>query len=267
MPDDFSDFLLPTHGAPIDPVAMARRDLRRSVPARFYKEAAVVEADGHFALVLDGKPAFTPARKRLAVPSAAAAAAIAAEWNAQEKTLEPATMPLTRLVNSALDGVAGRMAETRAEILKYAGSDLVCYRAGEPDPLVEAQAAAWDPILAFARDTFGARFICAEGIVFATQPDAACAAFAAGLDGLVRDGDKAPLRLAALDVVTTLTGSALIAAAVAAGALSTEAAWGAAHVDEDYEMRLWGQDIEALARRARRFGDMATAVRLWQFLD
>ena len=90
MADILSDMLLPTHGAPIDPVAMARRDLQRSVPARFYKEAAVVAADGQFALDLDGRPAFTPARKRLAVPSAAAAAALAAEWNAQGERLEPA---------------------------------------------------------------------------------------------------------------------------------------------------------------------------------
>ena len=175
-------------------------------------------------------------------------------------------MPLTRLINSALDGVAARMAETRDEILKYAGSDLVCYRAGDPAALVARQAAAWDPILAFARTRFGARFICAEGIVFAPQPAAAGAAFAVGLDGLIGAGPAAPLRLAALGVATTLTGSALIAAALAAGALAAPDAWRAAHVDEDYQMELWGQDAEALARRARRWDEMAAAVRLWQLL-
>ena len=267
MNQDFIDSLLPTHGEPIDPVAMARRDLRRSVPARFYKEAAVAPADGQFALVLDGKPAFTPARRRLAVPTMAAAEALAAEWNAQGERLEPAAMALTRLVNSTLDGVAVRMAETRAEILNYAGSDLVCYRAGEPEALVRAQAAAWDPVLAVAREKFGARFICAEGVIFAAQPEAACAAFAAGLDGMVGTGASAPFRLASLGVVTTLTGSALIAAALAAGALTPDAAWAAAHVDEDYEMGVWGQDVEALARRAHRWDEMAAAVRLWQLLD
>ena len=267
MDQDFIDSLLPTHGEPIDPVAMARRDLRRSVPARFYKEAAVASVDGQFALMLDGKAAFTPARKRLAVPTAAAAEALAAEWNAQGERLEPAAMALTRLVNSTLDGVAVRRAETRAEILNYAGSDLVCYRAGEPDALVRAQAAAWDPILAVAREKFGARFICAEGIVFATQPETACTAFAAGLDGLIGKDASAPFRLACLSVLTTLTGSALIAAATAAGALAPEAAWTVAHVDEDFEMGIWGQDLEALARRARRWDEMAAAVRLWHLLD
>ena len=245
---------------------MARRDQRRTRPARFFKQAGVVEDAAGFALALDGKPAFTPARKRLATPTRPLAEALAAEWNGQGDTLDPGAMPLTRLCNSALDGVAVRMAETRAEILTYAGSDLCCYRAGEPEALVAAQAAAWDPVLGIARDAFGARFICAEGLVFATQPDAARAAFAAGLDRLIGAGRAAPFRLAVLGVVTTLTGSALMAAALAAGALDAATVWRAAHVDEDYEMGIWGQDAEALERRARRWAEMAAAARLWHLL-
>ena len=266
MADDIFAHLLPTHGAPIDPVAMARRDLRRAVPARFYKQAAVEPLDDSFVLTLDGKPAHTPARKRLAVPTRAAAEALAVEWNGQGEQIDPAAMPLTRLVNSAIDGVASRIAETRAEVLTYAASDLVCYRAGEPEALVQAQAAAWDPILAFARDTLGARFICAQGVMFATQPEPARTAFAAGLDRLVGADQRAPFRLAALDVMTTLAGSALIAVAVAQGEVAPAMAWAAAHVDEDYQMRLWGQDVEALARRDRRWLDFAAASRLLDLL-
>ncbi len=266
MPDDIFDNLLPIHGAPIDPVAMARRDLQRAVPARFYATASVEPCDSLFALALDGKPAHTPARRRLAVPTLAAAEALASEWNAQGARLAPAAMPLTRLANSAIDGVAARAAETRAEILTYAGSDLVCYRAGDPQALVEAQSAAWDPILAFARDAFGARFVCSEGVVFTAQPETTLAAFALGLDQLIGADASTPFRLAALDVMTNLAGSALIAAAVARGALAPAEAWAAAHVDEDHQMRLWGHDADALARRNARWIDMAAAARFWALL-
>ncbi|MEI2734565.1 MAG: ATP12 family protein [Rhodoblastus sp.] len=96
-------------------------------------------------------------------------------------------MPVTRLVNSALDGVARDLSGVVADIVKYAGSDLVCYRAGEPDGLVAAQAAAWDPALAFAREKFGARFILAEGVMFAAQPDHAIEAFARAVDAFAND--------------------------------------------------------------------------------
>jgi len=156
-------------------------------------------------------------------------------------------MPLTRLLNSAIDGVALTMAETRADILGYAGSDLLCYRAEEPEALAERQRLAFDPVLAWAAESLGARFHLTAGLMHVAQPDAALAEIAAALDAY-----DDPVALAALSAMTTLTGSALLGLAVARGFLSAEAAWRAAHVDEDFQAERWGADSEAMARREAR---------------
>jgi chaperone required for assembly of F1-ATPase len=243
--------------APPDPVAMARRDQQASLPKRFYTQATVERRDGLSVLLLDGRPAMTPKRRRLAHASAQAMACVAAEWRAQGERIDPTTMPATRLVNVALDAVADAMGEVADDIVRYAGSDLVCYRAEAPESLVAAESAAWDPALAYAREKLGARFTLAGGIVFRAQPTAAVDAVARRVAAIAD-----PLVLAATHAMTTLTGSALLALAVLDGALSPEAAWAAAHVGEDHQMRLWGTDAEALARRARRRQEMAAAAAL-----
>ena len=247
---------------PIDPVAMARRDLNKTLPRRFYTDVSVIEADAGFGPALDGKPVRTPAKAALAVPTRALAAALAAEWAAQTDLVEPETMPLTRLVNSAIDGVARTMSATAAEVAKFAETDLLCYRAGDPDTLVAAQAAAWDPVLGFARDRLGARFICTQGILPIAQPKPAIEAVRDAVSALAT-GPAGALRLAALSVMTSLTGSVLIALAVAHAAMTAEDAWSAANIDEDHQMRHWGADEEALVRRARRRREMLAAATLY----
>ena len=213
-----------------------------------------------FRVLLDGKPIRTPAKRDLALPTAALAEAIAGEWAAQAAHVDPATMPLTRLANSAIDGVAGREVEVRADIARYAGSDLVCYRADGPEGLVERQCRAWDPIIEWARETLGARFEVVTGIMPVAQPDAGRAAVAKTLEHLDA------FTLAALHVMTTLTGSALLALGHARGRLSAEAAWAAAHVDEDWQITQWGEDAEAKARRERRWAEMQAASRMLSLL-
>ena len=184
----------------------------------------------------------------------------AAEWERQGETIDPAEMPLTRLMNSAIDGVAHTMAETRADILRYAGSDLLCYRAEEPDTLVARQAHGHDPVLRWAAEQLGASFHVTAGVMHVAQPPAALAAIAGALEAY-----DDPAALAALSVMTTLSGSALLALAVARGFLTPEAAWLAAHVDEDFEIERWGVDAEAMARRearGREFDAAATVVAL-----
>jgi chaperone required for assembly of F1-ATPase len=247
-----------------DPIAMARRDLNKTQPRRFYKEVTVQQRDGTFVLLLDGRAAKSPRGNQLAVPCLAAARALADEWLTQNETIDPAAMPLTRIVNSAIDGVAYRRDASVDEIAKYAAADLVCYRAPEPRTLTEAQAAAWNPILAFARKKLGAHFICTEGVVFVEQPEPARAAVKEALKRIANSGPAAPFALAALHVMTTLTGSVLLALAVARGEFTPAEAWIAAHVDEDFEMRAWGEDAEALRRRARQWREMEAAARLFQ---
>jgi chaperone required for assembly of F1-ATPase len=219
---------------------------------RFYEHAAVEGEGGEFRVVLDGRPVKTPGRRTLAAPTAGLAQAIAAEWEAQRDTIDPANMPLTRLANTIIDGVTDAAAAVTVEVERYLGCDLVCYRAGGPEGLVARQSMAWDPVLAWARATVGARFLLAEGIVFVRQPAEALVAASAAIP---RD----PWRLGALNAVTTLTGSALIALALAGGALSVDEAWSAAHVDEDWNMHVWGRDELALERRAFRLAEMRAA--------
>jgi chaperone required for assembly of F1-ATPase len=259
MQDDFTrDWFPGSDEGPSDPMKAAQQAMRPAPPKRFYEKAAVEERDGAFVLTLNGRPARTPARNLLAVPTRPLGEAVAAEWQAQGIEIDPARMPLTRLVNSAIDGVAPNPAAVIDDLVKYVRSDLTCYRAGEPNRLVAEQAAAWDPILAWAYDEFGARFLMSEGVTFVIQPEAAVAAMRTRIEA-----ETSPFRLAALHVMTTLTGSALIGLAHAGGRLTAAEAWAAAHVDERFQERVWGEDEEAMRRRGRREADFQAASRLF----
>jgi chaperone required for assembly of F1-ATPase len=240
---------------PLDPMESARQGGRPQLRKRFFERAHVAEMgqDGGAQILLDGKPVKTPARNALAAPTHPLADAIAAEWHTQKDVIDPASMPLTRLANAVIDGVSGASAAVTEEIVEYLGTDLLCYRADTPAGLVEKQSAAWDPVLAWAREQFGARFVLAEGIVHVPQPREAIAAVRAAIP---RD----PWRLAGVASITTLTGSALLALALAHDALDADTVWAAAHVDEDWQMSQWGKDNLALERRAFREAEFRAAV-------
>jgi chaperone required for assembly of F1-ATPase len=227
----------------------------RALPRRFYKSVTVGEAGAEHRVLLDGKAMRTPAKATFVVPTRALAEAIAVEWEAQREHIDPATMPLTKLANSAIDGVPGREDAVIGDILNYAGSDLLCYRAEGPRGLIEAQRAHWDPVLAWAKSALGAPFALAEGIVHVAQPQASLDRLR---EALKRHG---PFGLAALHVMTGLTGSALLALAVALGRVTPEEAWDAAHLDEDWQIAQWGADAEAASRRAARRRDFDAAAR------
>jgi len=236
-----------------DPMTAARRGARPALRRRFYEHAKITSRSEAYGICLDDKPIHTPARRILAAPTAALAEAIAAEWQAQGELIDPARMPLTRLANAIIDGVADAPGPVAAEIEKYLRSDLLFYRADAPQQLRDRQTRHWDPILDWAREGLGADFKTGEGIIHVAQPATALAAAAAAIP-------SDPWLLGATYVVTTLTGSALIALAVLCGQLSSEAAWQAAHVDEDWNMEQWGRDEMALERRAFRFAEFAAAV-------
>jgi chaperone required for assembly of F1-ATPase len=238
---------------PTNPMEAARRAMRPVLRRRFYQTASVETADGRAGVLLDGKPVRTPARHVLTAPTHALAEAIASEWAAQGELIDPAGMPLTRLANTIIDGVAAAPEPVIEDVARYLGSDLVFYRADAPDRLVERQMRQWDPVLAWAREALGARFILAGGVVHVDQPAAALAAARRAIP-------SEPWRLGAIHAVTTLTGSALIALSLARGVLSTGQAWEAAHVDEDWNLEQWGRDELALERRRYRFAEMEAAV-------
>jgi chaperone required for assembly of F1-ATPase len=246
--------------SPLDPEEAVRRTTRSPRRKRFYAKAGVVEAPGGFAITLDDKPIRAPSGRQVVVPVREIADAIVAEWEAQKETINPLTMPMTRFANSVVDAVVDRVDAVTEDIAKYLGSDLLFYRAGHPEGLVAREAEHWDPLLFWAADALGARFILAEGIVHVRQPDSAVAAARAALP-------TDPWSVAALHVVTTLTGSALLALALERGVLDSDQVWAAAYVDEDWNSEKWGVDEEVAARRAARLVDFNAAARILKALN
>ncbi len=235
-----------------DPVESARRGARPALRRRFFRSAAAGPVGDGYQVLLDGKPVRTPARRLLAAPWLPLAEAIAAEWDAQDEVIDPAKMPLTRLANSIIDGVFDQPEAVAAEVEKYLACDLLFYRAGGPAGLVDRQRHLWDPVLTWAEDALGARFNLAEGVIHIAQPHQPLQSAAAAIP-------KDHWRLGATHALTTLTGSALLAIAVANGELSPDEAWQAGNVDEDWNMEQWGHDELALERRTLRHAELQAA--------
>lgn len=222
---------------------------------RFYKDVTVTDELG---IALDGRPVKTPMKAPLALPARPLADAVAAEWAAQGEDLRPATMYLTKLANTAIDRVVTHRPALAREALDYANSDLVCYRADRPPELVAMQETFWNPIVDWARTELDAPFEVAHGIIHRPQPEAALTAFSEALKHLN------DFQLAAVCSIMTLTGSALMAMMLARRAIMPEAAWAAAHVDEDYQIAQWGQDEEARDRRIGRHAEFMACCRFME---
>jgi chaperone required for assembly of F1-ATPase len=252
MRDIFADIFAEETANPIE---AARRSLRPQLPRRFYARAQISEGREGTSILLDGKPVRTPARRTLTAPVRALADTIAAEWEAQREVIDPALMPVTRLANSVIDGVADAPAPVAAQIVEYLCSDLVCYRAQAPQGLRARQTERWEPVIEWARAELDARFILGEGVMHVQQPHAA-------ITNAAKVIPHDAWRLGALSSITTLTGSALLALALLYGRLSVDEVWTAAHVDEDWQMEQWGRDEVALARRAFRLKEMQAAARV-----
>lgn len=245
-----------------DPTRRAQIQMHKPLPKRFYTDVSIAEGAEGFAIQLDGRSVKTPARHTLAVPTAKLAEIIRAEWATRGEVIDPGTMPVTRLVNTAIDGIAGNTQAVFDDILRYSGSDMLCYRADQPEQLVARQAERWDPVLDWAAQSHGARFILVEGVMPQEQPAEAALA----LSGVLSKYNS-HLELAALHTVTTLTGSALLAIAYAEGFLTADEAWALAHLDEDWTNEHWGVDLEAEARRAKRRIELQSAVAVFEALE
>ena len=244
---------------PVDPPKVVIRssedDAARQLPKKFFKQAVAVptvDGDG-FGIELDSRALKTPRRERLQLPTRALGEAVAAEWNELEDVIDPALLPLTKLANTAIDGILCREREVHDDIVRYIGNDLLFYRAETPDALAKRQAASWDPILRWFEETYGAGFMVTAGIMPIEQDIRSVAKAASALS------NETAMTLAPLHVMTTLTGSALLAIAHHHGALDIEAVWNAAHVDEDWQIEQWGEDAEAMARRQVRRGELEKA--------
>jgi len=220
---------------------------------RFYERAVVVEEDGRFTVVLDGRPARTPVGAPLTLPTRALALAVAAEWAAQDGEIQADAMPLTGLANSAVDGVAPDRPGAVVHVVKYAATDLLCYRARTPLDLVRRQHAEWQPLLDWAEETHGAALVVTEGIAPVDQPPAALDALRVAVEALD------DMELASLARLTAACGSLVVALAVAAGRIGAGEAYALSQLDETYQIEKWGADAEAVALRDRLCADIAAA--------
>jgi chaperone required for assembly of F1-ATPase len=233
---------------------------------RFYKSVGVVPAGSDasasgFAVILDERPLRTPARRSLTLPTRALCEAVGEEWDAQGDFIEPADMPLTKLANTCIDGIVPQPGPVAGDILAFAGNDLLCYRAEHPRELQQKQSLAWDPVLQWAEaEARVGRFALTAGVMPVEQPRE----LLDGLQSLIAGLD--PWALGPVHVITTLTGSAVLALAVEAGEVKAEDAWAAAHVDEDWQIEQWGEDAEATQRRALREREMLAACRFIELL-
>lgn len=245
MRDVFEQLAEDIARGPVDAVQAARAHSKQKLPKRFYERVSVELKDDVYAVLLDGHSIKTPARNALVFKDEMIAEGVAAEWEMQEEEVDPGTMPLTRIAYSAIDAVGDKFGDVADEITRYAGNDHLCYRADAPAELVERQTKQWDPVIDWAEKLLGGSFEIAKGIVHVAQDAVISRAYREQLN------KYDALQLAGIHTVTSITGSALLALGLAESALDADLVWAAAHVDEDWNIELWGQDDEAA--RIRRF--------------
>ena len=228
---------------------------------RFWKAVEAMPAEQGWAIQLDGKPLRTPARSAFAVPTKGLAEAIAGEWDAAGEQVDPRAMPLTGLANAAIDRVAPDEQAFAAGLAKYGESDLACYRAEGPRPLVARQAERWDALLAWARRRYDVDFATTTGILHVAQPPATVERLAhavAALDAF---------HLAGLSPLVTIGGSLVAGLAVLERAISPQQAWDAVSIDERWQLEQWGADAEAEAALDNRRRDFLAATRFLELLE
>ena len=224
---------------------------------RFWKEATVEPEAGGFGVRLDGRAVKTPAKAPLVLPTRALAEAVAAEWDAQDEKIDPATMPFTRAANAAIDKVALQFDEVAGLIAAYGETALLCYRADGPESLVSRQAEAWDPLLDWAEAALGARLTATAGVMHIAQPEPALDA----LRARVRSLD--PFALTALHDLVGLSGSLIIGFAALENWSDADTLWHLSRIDETWQEEQWGADDEATELAARKKQEFLQALRFY----
>jgi chaperone required for assembly of F1-ATPase len=228
---------------------------------RFWKQVDVQAEDDGWGIRLDGRPVRTPARATLTVPTKRLAQTIAEEWRSVADDVDPRAMPLTGTANAAIDRVESERQAFAGGLARYAEADLACYRSEWPPELVERQAKAWDPLLAWARRRYDVDFVTTTGMLHVPQPPATIERLAhavATLDSY---------RLAALSPLVTIGGSLIAALAVLDKAITPEKTWEAVSIDERWQLEQWGSDSEAQLALDNRQRDFITAARFLELLE
>ncbi|MTH77780.1 ATP12 family chaperone protein [Paracoccus aestuariivivens] len=224
---------------------------------RFWKAASVREVEGGAEVTLDERPVRTPGKLPLILPTVALAKAIAAEWDAQIEIIDPNTMPLTRAANSAVERVTPQFDAVANMLADYGGTDLLSYRAVEPERLVHAQAEGWDPLVDWAATRLKAPLRITHGVIPIAQDDSVLHNLRAEVMGLDAFG------LTALHDLVTLPGSLILGLAVIRGRLNAADSHALSRIDEEFQSESWGRDDEADEAAAARLTQMNNAERFW----
>lgn len=258
MNDKVSPFDAVFASSGLDPMEAAQRSMRADLPKRFWSEATLKRDAGTFQVLLDGRPARTPGRNMLATRHEELAEIMRVEWACVEERLDPSALPMTRLINVAVDRAQEHRDALLEEVVSYAASDLVCYRASLPHGLADRQSTVWDPYLDRLKTHHDITLKLAEGVMHVEQDPASLDAIRALADRRAVDAET----VTALNMATTLMGSAVLALALTEPGEDcgrAEIIWQAAHVDEDWNRNQWGEDAEASALRAQRWLDFEAA--------
>ncbi len=222
---------------------------------RFYKQVSVGSDEAGWRVLLDGRAIKTVSGKPQTLPTRALAEALAEEWADQGDELDPAGFVLRDLADYAIDVVAKDRADAIRGLVAYAGTDTLCYRAEPDEPLRERQEALWEPLLHAAEQRWDVHFERIAGIMHRAQPAATLARMEAVL------GAEDAYALAALNTLTHLASSLIIALAALAPEADADALWDLANLEEDWQASLWGKDAEAEALRAQRLATFKAAMR------
>lgn len=228
---------------------------------RFWKQATAAEVDGGWTVHLDGRPVRTPAKAALVVPTRAMAEAVAVEWDAQDEQIDPTSMPMTRAANAAIDKVAVQFAEVADMLAAYGDSDLLCYRATQPQGLIDRQADRWDPMLDWAAEVLQARLVPVSGVMHRPQDDAALQNLAKRVHGFT------PFQLTAFHDLVSISGSLVLGFAATEGHLEGEALWDLSRLDEAWQEEQWGEDDEATEQAALKKQAFLDALRFFSMCD
>lgn len=227
---------------------------------RFWKQASVAPEGDGWTVLLDDKLLRTPGKKPLIVPTQALAQAIAAEWDAQDDIIQPGTMPLTRAANSAIEKVSPQQGAVAEMLAEYGGSDLLCYRADQPETLVRRQAEGWDPLVDWAATELGAPIRITHGVMHVAQDDDSLQKLRAQVDALDT------FTLTALHDLVTLPGSLILGLAVLKGRLNGDQVHDLARIDEAFQTERWGADAEAQQAEQGRLQAIRDAERFLHLL-
>ncbi|UTW56988.1 hypothetical protein KFE96_08905 [Kordiimonas sp. SCSIO 12603] len=221
----------------------------------FYKEVTVEAVDGGFGVALDGRIIKTPGKDTLVMLTSVLAEAVAEEWRAQSDEVDASTMPITKLANTALDRVAKRMDDVAAEIANFGGTDLLCYRADEPEELIKRQNEIWNPYLEWAKDVLHADLKTTDGIMPVAQDEAALNQLTVQV--IACD----PFELTALHEFTNGFGSLVLALAYMQGHKPFDELWAASLLDLTYQEEQWGLDYEVEDKRKEKLADLEATCR------